>query len=130
MFSQILPASLALATVLYSSTTSGAITHLADRQLPVDPTGVQTLLTPSNVTIRYKQPGKEGICETTPGVNSYSGYIDLAPDAHTCMSSLQLSRDQRLQSPVFWFFESRNNPSTDPVTLWCKSKVTSIREAF
>lgn len=38
--------------------------------------------TPSGVTISYKQPGKEGVCETTPGVDSYSGYIEIAPDAH------------------------------------------------
>lgn len=47
------------------------------RQLPANATGVQTITTPQNVTIRYKEPGKEGVCETTPGVNSYSGYIDL-----------------------------------------------------
>lgn len=39
--------------------------------------GLKTITTPQNVTIRYKEPGKEGVCETTPGVNSYSGYIDL-----------------------------------------------------
>jgi hypothetical protein len=32
---------------------------------------------PNNVTIRYKNAG---ICETTPGVDSYSGYVDLTPD--------------------------------------------------
>lgn len=47
------------------------------RQLPAEATGVQTITTPQNVTIRYKNPGAEGVCETTPGVNSYSGYIDL-----------------------------------------------------
>lgn len=54
------------------------------------------------MTIRYKEPGKAGICETTPGVNSYSGYVDIAPDKHAW----------------FWFFESRRNPKTDPVTIW------------
>ena len=72
------------------------------RQLPAAPKGVQTITSPSNVTIRYKEPGKAGICETTPGVNSYSGYIDLSPDVHA----------------FFWFFESRSNPKTDPITLW------------
>lgn len=47
------------------------------RQLPANATGVKTITTPQNITIRYKEPGKEGVCETTPGVNSYSGYIDL-----------------------------------------------------
>lgn len=72
------------------------------RQLPAEPTGVTTIHSPNNVTIRYKEPGKEGVCETTPGVNSYSGFIDLAPDVHA----------------FFWFFESRNDPANDPMTLW------------
>lgn len=37
-----------------------------------------TIKTPTNVTIRYKMPSEEGVCETTPGVNSYSGYVDLS----------------------------------------------------
>lgn len=61
-----------------------------------------TFTTPSGVTINYKRPGEEGVCETTPGVNSYSGYIELAPNMHS----------------FFWFFESRSNPTSDPVTLW------------
>lgn len=47
------------------------------RQNPANITDYQTIVTPQNITIRYKEPGKEGVCETTPGVNSYSGYIDL-----------------------------------------------------
>ncbi|TVY94539.1 Carboxypeptidase S1-like protein A [Lachnellula willkommii] len=72
------------------------------RQLPADPVGVKTITTPQNITIRYKEPGKEGVCETTPGVNSYSGYIDLDENSHT----------------FFWFFEARHNPKEAPVTLW------------
>ncbi|KAL8942993.1 MAG: hypothetical protein Q9216_001349 [Gyalolechia sp. 2 TL-2023] len=75
---------------------------LDPRQLPADPVGVRTITSPSGVQIRYKEPGLEGVCETTPGVNSYSGYVDLAPDAHT----------------FFWFFEARNNPAEAPLTLW------------
>ena len=69
------------------------------RQLPANTTGLKTITTPQNVTIRYKEPGKEGVCETTPGVNSYSGYIDLSPTSHT----------------FFWFFEARNNPKEAPI---------------
>lgn len=77
-------------------------TEFARRQLPDEPTGVKTINTANNVTIRYKEPGKAGVCETTPGVNSYAGYVDLAEDAHT----------------FFWFFESRRDPKNDPITLW------------
>jgi carboxypeptidase D len=52
------------------------------RQLPADPVGVKTITTPQNITIRYKEPG---ICETTPGVNSYSGYIDLDVRTTECV---------------------------------------------
>ena len=34
------------------------------------PTGVQTVFSPSGVNITHKEPGEEGICETTPGVSS------------------------------------------------------------
>jgi hypothetical protein len=45
--------------------------------LPKETSDYQTATAPNNVTIRYKNPG---ICETTPGVDSYSGYVDLAPN--------------------------------------------------
>ncbi|KAL1743846.1 Alpha/Beta hydrolase protein [Schizophyllum fasciatum] len=43
-----------------------------------------------------------GICETTEGVNQYSGYGDLSED----------------KSIWFWYFESRNDPENDPLVLW------------
>ncbi|KAH6969268.1 putative carboxypeptidase S1 [Fusarium avenaceum] len=43
-----------------------------------------------------------GICETTPGVNQYSGYLFVGEDANM----------------FFWFFESRNNPKTAPLVSW------------
>ncbi|KAH0181160.1 peptidase S10, serine carboxypeptidase, partial [Aureobasidium melanogenum] len=89
---------------LLSATGASALVPVLDKRqyFPANATDLKTITTPTNVTIRYKEPGKAGICETTPGVNSYSGYIDLAPDMHT----------------FFWFFESRNDPANDPITLW------------
>ena len=49
--------------------------------LPKETSSYKTASAPNNVTIRYKNPG---ICETTPGVDSYSGYVDLSPDVCTC----------------------------------------------
>ena len=76
--------------------------QLIHRGLPADATGVKTIKSNTGATIRYKEPGKAGVCETTPGVNSYSGYVDLSPDAHT----------------FFWFFEARKDPGNKPLTLW------------
>ncbi|KIJ16449.1 hypothetical protein PAXINDRAFT_98906, partial [Paxillus involutus ATCC 200175] len=50
--------------------------------------------------LRYVK--NSGICETTPGVTQYSGYIDVGTD----------------MSMWFWFFEARNSPKTAPFTLW------------
>ena len=80
----------------------GHIQGSVEERVPAQPSGLKTLISSSNVTVRYKEPGKEGACETTPGVNSFSGYIDLDEITHM----------------FFWFFEARNNPDTAPTTLW------------
>ncbi|KAH8820085.1 putative carboxypeptidase S1 [Xylogone sp. PMI_703] len=67
--------------------------------IPAKPTGIKTIKSPGGVQIRYKEPE---ICETTPGVRTYSGYIDLDPTTHV----------------YFYFLEARHNPTTAPVTLW------------
>ena len=41
--------------------------RLVARGLPKEPTGVQTITSPNGIQIRYKEPGKDGVCETTPG---------------------------------------------------------------
>lgn len=71
-------------------------------QVPANATGVTTITSPAGATIRYKEPGKAGVCETTDGVNSYSGYVDLDENTHM----------------FFWFFEHRTNPNEAPITLW------------
>ena len=86
----------------HSKRSGGPRIQISPRQLPAEPTDVQTITSPNGVKITYKEPGKEGVCETTPGVNSYAGYVNLAPDVHS----------------FFWFFESRNDPANDPLTLW------------
>lgn len=81
-----------------------ALTKRQDAAIPFLPkeiTDYKTIITPRGVTIRYKEPGKSGVCKTTPDVNSYSGYIDLAEDVHV----------------FFYFFESRRDPANDDLTL-------------
>ncbi|KJX93658.1 carboxypeptidase s1 like protein [Zymoseptoria brevis] len=93
-------ASVVSANIILPNSRHGHAKRQANFPLPA--ADMKTFTTPTGVTIRYKEPGKEGVCETTPGVNSYSGYIDLAPDMHT----------------FFWFFESRRDPANDDLTLW------------
>ncbi|KAF9326742.1 hypothetical protein BG006_009872 [Podila minutissima] len=49
------------------------------------------------VQMRLKEPK---LCDNT--VKQYSGYLDVGADKHF----------------FFWFFESRNKPKSDPLTLW------------
>ncbi|KAL6246505.1 hypothetical protein RBB50_006742 [Rhinocladiella similis] len=88
--------------VVHNGRGMGPKLQVSPRQLPAEPTDVQTIISPSGANITYKEPGKEGVCETTPGVNSYAGFINLGENVHS----------------FFWFFESRNDPANDPITLW------------
>jgi carboxypeptidase C (cathepsin A) len=71
-------------------------------QLPAKVTDLTTITGAEGTFLRYKA---DQLCESTEGVKSYSGHIDIAEDKHL----------------FFWFFESRNNPSSDPVTMWLNS---------
>ncbi|KAE9380409.1 putative carboxypeptidase S1 [Stipitochalara longipes BDJ] len=51
---------------------------------------------------------KTFICETTPGVRSWSGYVHLPPSG---------SRSYPVNT-FFWFFESRNDSLHAPLAIW------------
>ena len=72
---------------------------VAYAQLPAEVSDLTTITGRNGTSLRFKT---NELCETTPGVKSYSGYIDIAEDKHL----------------FFWFFESRHKPSSDPITLW------------
>ncbi|KAJ5933777.1 Carboxypeptidase S1 [Penicillium verhagenii] len=63
------------------------------------------------VKISYKQPG---ICETTPGVKSYSGYIHLPPGT---LNDEHVDQNYSINT-FFWFFESRHDARNAPLSIW------------
>ncbi|TPX11653.1 uncharacterized protein E0L32_007632 [Thyridium curvatum] len=88
-----------------------ALAPHAAAQFPKPPEGVTILKSKfnSNVTISYKETG---LCETTEGVKSFSGYIHLPPGT---------LHDQDQDYPIntfFWFFESRKDPQNAPLSIW------------
>ncbi|OSS47146.1 hypothetical protein B5807_09919 [Epicoccum nigrum] len=88
--------------VAFLAAASLSAASFVQRQVPANTTGVTTITSPQGAQIRYKQPGKQGVCETTEGVDDYAGYI-----------SLNEKTDM-----FFWFFEARENPREKPLTLW------------
>lgn len=79
---------------------------------------VKTITTPTGVKIRYKEPGKEGVCETTPGVGSYSGFVDLVRTSLHCLLSTGLELTlSRLPTSTSSSGSSKAAP-TQPTTLF------------
>lgn len=67
-----------------------------------DEYALDSILTPKTLLLQTN------LCETTPGVSSYSGYVTLPSEDKTYNASL-----------FFWYFEARDgSTATAPTTLW------------
>lgn len=67
--------SIALALQIAQPLAALKLPHLVKDGPPADPTGVQEIVSANGARIRYKQPGKQGVCQTS--VDDYAGYISL-----------------------------------------------------
>jgi carboxypeptidase C (cathepsin A) len=82
---------------------------LSYAQFPAPARGLTTLdskLDPA-VKITYKQTH---VCETTPGVKSYSGHVHLPASALNGVADYNIST-------FFWYFKARHNPQTAPLAI-------------
>jgi hypothetical protein len=57
---------------------------------------------------------KNGLCETTKGVKSISGYVHLPPGS---LVDVQQNQPGEINT-FFWFFESRKDPANAPLSIW------------
>ncbi|KAF2667173.1 putative serine carboxypeptidase [Microthyrium microscopicum] len=82
-------------------------------QFPVQPQNVQTVNSQHSpgVTLSYKE---NGICETTKGVKSISGYVHLPANT---LADVQEDQPENINT-FFWFFESRKDPANAPLSIW------------
>lgn len=55
-----------------------------------------------------------GICETTPGVKSYAGYVHLPPGI---LQDSGISQNYSINT-FFWYFEARKDPVNAPLSIW------------
>lgn len=69
------PTTIALAFQFAQLLTALQLPHLVKDGVPADPKGVKEIVSANGARIRYKQPGKQGVCQTL--VDDYSGYISL-----------------------------------------------------
>lgn len=91
---------IAMASFMKHAGLLAAAVVTANAQFVPAPTDL-TSTTGFGYPVRYKEV-PDGICEMTPGVKSYSGYVDT--DEH--------------QHIFWWFFEARNEePSEAPLTV-------------
>ncbi|EME46510.1 hypothetical protein DOTSEDRAFT_70498 [Dothistroma septosporum NZE10] len=82
-------------------------------QFPPTPEGVKVLDSRfhKNVKVSYKEPG---LCETTPGVRSYAGYVHLPVEA---LNETHEHNGYPINT-FYWFFESRKDPHNAPLVIW------------
>lgn len=105
----------AVATLAASTAVHPDLTH--DAYTTED--GVShTVVTDKSANTKLDFVTNSGVCETTPGVNQYSGYLDVGDG----------------NQMFFWYFEARSNPSTAPLATWfnggpgCSSMVGLFQE--
>ncbi|KAK8116976.1 uncharacterized protein PG998_005257 [Apiospora kogelbergensis] len=116
--------SLALGLLAIFVTISAAIpgststAHL-NKEYTEEHNGVQyTVFEHANTGAKMSYVNNSGICETTQGVNQYSGYISIGNNMNM----------------FFWFFEARDNPTTAPLAAWfnggpgCSSMIGLFQE--
>lgn len=83
-------------------------------QFPPKPEGVTVLESKieKGIRITYKE---NDLCETTPGVRSYSGYVHLPAGS---LDDLGVRNQTYEINTFFWFFESRKDPHNAPLSIW------------
>ncbi|KAG8629467.1 hypothetical protein KVT40_003332 [Elsinoe batatas] len=109
-------AALTLATAVVAAPFEGS---LKDKRSFIERDGVNyTVFEHAATGAKLQFVTNSGICETTPGVNQYSGYLSVGTNMNMW----------------FWFFEARNSPTTAPLATWfnggpgCSSMIGLFQE--
>ncbi|PVI04790.1 carboxypeptidase S1 [Periconia macrospinosa] len=111
--------SLLATAVAFASCTIAAPSIKHDRRSVVERDGtVYNVFEHAATGAKIEFIHNSGICEKTPGVNQYSGYLSVGTNMNMW----------------FWFFEARQNPETAPLVAWfnggpgCSSMIGLFQE--
>ncbi|KAL6885807.1 Alpha/Beta hydrolase protein [Trichoderma evansii] len=87
---------------------------LAQSTFPPSPSGLEHVLSQRwpGASIDYKQTS---ICEVTPGVKAWSGYVSLPTSVQNHVEHTHASFDVNL---FFWYFESRHDAANAPTAIY------------
>ncbi|ORY17601.1 Alpha/Beta hydrolase protein [Clohesyomyces aquaticus] len=99
---------------LSAISTLSALSGIAYAQFPPTPEGLTVVQSQieDGIRISYKE---NDLCETTPGVRSYSGYVHLPAGT---LDDLGVRNQTYEINTFFWFFESRKEPDNAPLSIW------------
>ncbi|OCK73133.1 putative carboxypeptidase S1 [Lepidopterella palustris CBS 459.81] len=107
------------ATALASLSFAAPLVNGKDKRSFVERDGVNyTVFEHAATGAKLEFVKNSGICETTAGVNQYSGYLSVGTNMNMW----------------FWFFEARSNPTTAPLAAWfnggpgCSSMIGLFQE--
>ncbi|KAF2181724.1 alpha/beta-hydrolase [Zopfia rhizophila CBS 207.26] len=92
----------------------GGFGNIAQAQFPPKPENVIVLESKLEEGIRVSYKETE-LCETTPNVKSYSGYVHLPAGT---LEDLGVVNQTYEINTFFWFFESRKDPENAPLSIW------------
>lgn len=110
-----------LTTLLAAAAAASALVGPGAAQFPPPREGVTWVQSQHHpgVRISYKEPH---VCETTPGVRSYSGYVHLPPGAMDDDTTTTTGATTQQDYPIntfFWFVEARRrDPRRAPLSIW------------
>ena len=85
----------------------------------------------TGASLKYIADSK--ICETTPGVKQYSGYLSVGPDMNMYATTTSTC-PSLIRYRWFWFFEARKDPEQAPLVTWfnggpaCSSMIGLFQE--
>ncbi|OAX82780.1 hypothetical protein ACJ72_02868 [Emergomyces africanus] len=97
--------------IAVSAVVVALVSPALSQYFPPTPKDLRKVSLRNGVSISYKQTS---ICETTPEVKAYAGYVHLPPGT---LEDVGVYQNYSINT-FFWFFEAREDPTNAPLSAW------------